>query len=493
MRTHPSWGECSAIFTGLGTADYLMNGCYVNVTNSLSVGVNGLWCTNFSRVGTTLAFTVSSQIAAQSVPWSAPFRTAIKLVGLQTNVDYRISINSLPPVSSTNYPNGLIPIKVQTNGTVSLAGPEILLNADALLLPERGTSTCTVALSDALAGNVSVSVSPVSGDTNIVLQGAASYAFGPTNWNLPQTLTFTAPRGTNWQNRTAVFECQAPGYTNRTLTVSDQVAATATMRLTNGSFEIVDVQYATALGGIYHPVGWTNLSGLNIQAASVLAGSEGTTAGGATGNRLLRLVSDVTAPANLGRIAQDLGTMVAGETYTFTADVLGGTPLGSDGLWGATAAFVNQAVVNPGVVYASQVVSNLGTGQVVTGGFHFAYTAQPADQGNRLVLWLQARPVSNDSSATRGGIDNARLTIAPPPVPIPPQPAVLSFTGPVAGIFTLSGATDVPGSVVTQRTTNLTSPIVWTNLQTNVVPGGALNFPVPLGTGAAGYFRLRGQ
>ena len=75
---------------------------------------------------------------------------------------------------------------------------------------------------------------------------------------------------------------------------------------------------------------------------------------------------------------------------------------------------------------------------------------------------------------------------------IPPQPSIAGFTGPLDGNFTVQGTTDIPGSVVTQRATNLAAPVTWDNLQTNAVPGGVFSFPVPQGTGTAGYFRLRG-
>ncbi len=75
---------------------------------------------------------------------------------------------------------------------------------------------------------------------------------------------------------------------------------------------------------MHHPTSWRNLSGLDIQASSRLAGSEGTLASGATGNRMLRFATDLNDPSYVGRIAQQIGPMIAGETYTFQADVLGG-------------------------------------------------------------------------------------------------------------------------------------------------------------------------
>ena len=52
MRTHPGWGECSGIFTGLADADRMLGGCYVNVESRIAVGVDGLVCGKVSRIGT---------------------------------------------------------------------------------------------------------------------------------------------------------------------------------------------------------------------------------------------------------------------------------------------------------------------------------------------------------------------------------------------------------------------------------------------------------
>ena len=191
--------------------------------------------------------------------------------------------------------------------------------------------------------------------------------------------------------------------------------------LTNGSFETTGALYNGALGGLYESSGWTNLSGLNIQASSMPAGQEGTAASGATGSRILRLVSDAPDPTNTGLIVQNLGTMVAGENYTFRADAFGGPGAGLN--WGATAAFVNQGVASPSVTYASQFFDGLRANNYQLNAYTFSYTALPADNGNPLYLWLRAKP-SGGGQATRGGVDNARVTLGPPP-----PPAVIAFAG----------------------------------------------------------------
>ena len=193
----------------------------------------------------------------------------------------------------------------------------------------------------------------------------------------------------------------------------------AAVVLTNGSYETTGTRYTTALGGLYQASGWTNLSSLSIQASSMLAGQEGTPAAGATGSRILRLVSDNPHPANTGFIVQNLGTMVAGETYTLTADAFGGGSVGH--LWGATAQLTSDASVTPATVYDTQFVDNLSAGAFVPGAFSLSHTATAGDNGHPLFLWLRAKG-SGPGQATRGGIDNWQLIVIP-------EPATLSLVG----------------------------------------------------------------
>jgi hypothetical protein len=75
-----------------------------------------------------------------------------------------------------------------------------------------------------------------------------------------------------------------------------------------------------------------------------------------------------------------------------------------------------------------------------------------------------------------------------------PQPILSKLEGPVAGKFILSGSTEVPGSLVTERATSLTSPILWQSVQTNDVPTGSFSFEIPLNTSVpASFLRLRAR
>jgi len=134
--------------------------------------------------------------------------------------------------------------------------------------------------------------------------------------------------------------------------------SSANIILTNGSFESTVTPYGF---GLFDATGWTNNSGLIYQASSAPAGFEGTNVGGVTGSRYLRLISDAPDPQNTGFLVQDLGTMVAGETYMFTGDVLGGF---DSFLFGATVELTSDGSLNPTTIYGSLILSGFAQGSV---------------------------------------------------------------------------------------------------------------------------------
>lgn len=198
-------------------------------------------------------------------------------------------------------------------------------------------------------------------------------------------------------------------------TLSGVSGAFATVTLTNGSFEDTGALYNPALGGLYEPSGWANLSGLNIQASSQSVGTatvEGLPASGYTGSRFLRLDADIDNPAYIGTIALDLGTMVSGETYTISADIFGGAGVGV--AYGASVSLVDSVSATPSTTYATQSVTGVGANYFGPAAFNVSYSATVADDGNPLVLLLRAQTVGA-GQAIRGGLDNLQLTSVPEP------------------------------------------------------------------------------
>jgi hypothetical protein len=201
--------------------------------------------------------------------------------------------------------------------------------------------------------------------------------------------------------------------------------ASAAVILQNGSFEITG---AALPSGLFQAANWTNNSGLPIQASSAPAGFEGTFGSAVTGSRYLRLASDNPDPGNTGFIVQNMGTMVAGETYTITGDLLGGSSAALS--FSILAQLTSDGGLHPATVYASQTTAGLAVGAVAMGGLSLSYTATGADDGQSLFLWLRAQP-SGLGQAVRGGVDNLLLqtTAVPEPGTLGRLVAGLCFAG----------------------------------------------------------------
>lgn len=97
-----------------------MGGAYVQAMNGIAVGVDGVTCTHLGLTGNTLRIRVSSQLAAHRVPWSTPFRTTLRVEGLDTRSAVAVRINDLSPMEWRTHTDGLIPLVVQTNGRFAL-------------------------------------------------------------------------------------------------------------------------------------------------------------------------------------------------------------------------------------------------------------------------------------------------------------------------------------------------------------------------------------
>jgi hypothetical protein len=74
MRTHPSWGECSAIFTGLATATRILGGGYIEPGRGLAVPVEPvLLPVSPTAGGRTMTVTAASALRQLPVPWTETF------------------------------------------------------------------------------------------------------------------------------------------------------------------------------------------------------------------------------------------------------------------------------------------------------------------------------------------------------------------------------------------------------------------------------------
>jgi hypothetical protein len=193
--------------------------------------------------------------------------------------------------------------------------------------------------------------------------------------------------------------------------------ARGAIMLTNGGFETTGASYGSfSVGELFEAAGWVNLSGNPIQASSEATGfsfAEGVPNTFMTGSRFLRFASDLGAQ---GIIAQNLGTMVAGETYPVTANLFGGTGQGLTFV--PSALLASDPSLTPTTTYASQTAGQVVPGATSIGGFNFSYSATAADDGQSLYLVFAVNP-SFPGTSVRGGIDDVALTVTAAPVPEP--------------------------------------------------------------------------
>ena len=144
------------------------------------------------------------------------------------------------------------------------AGPQITVSTQSVTVPEGDTATFTVELSAQPGGDVTVSVSIESGDSDIAVQSGASLVFTTGNWDTPQTVTLAAAEdNADADNGSAVVRVSAPDMDNvdvtateqdndKSLTVTDGTPAGTTVHQTAA---VVDIA-ATPVDH-YHFTEWT--------------------------------------------------------------------------------------------------------------------------------------------------------------------------------------------------------------------------------------------
>ncbi len=123
MRTSPSWGEGSGVFTGLAEASRLLGGVYVDAAHHIAVGVDGLRVDGFKMSGSTLKLTITSQLSRLPQPWDQPFATELRILSLPPG-DYQLQINGGEPIKATAAQLAHFPIMITGDGEVG-SGPRI--------------------------------------------------------------------------------------------------------------------------------------------------------------------------------------------------------------------------------------------------------------------------------------------------------------------------------------------------------------------------------
>ena len=99
--------------------------------------------------------------------------------------------------------------------------PVILTSTNAVTVPEGSNATFQVRLNYIPHSPTTVTVSRVSGDTDITVLLGASLEFNDTTWSNYQTVTLWAAKDPDWTSNSAVIRCSVAGITNNDVTAME--------------------------------------------------------------------------------------------------------------------------------------------------------------------------------------------------------------------------------------------------------------------------------
>jgi len=99
---------------------------------------------------------------------------------------------------------------------------DIVLSSPEVVVAEQGTGTITLRLAAQPAADRTVSISRVSGDTDLSVVGPQVFTFTNANWNIPQTVTLAANADRDRQNGFATFAVTSGGLKTTALTLTER-------------------------------------------------------------------------------------------------------------------------------------------------------------------------------------------------------------------------------------------------------------------------------
>jgi hypothetical protein len=120
MRTSPSWGEASGVFTGLAEAQAQLGGVFVDLERGLAVGVDGLRVDSAKLDGRTLRLAITASLAKLPQPWEEPYTTELRVVG-QKPGKCRLVLNGGTAVEMAAIELARCPLTVRADGKVTVS------------------------------------------------------------------------------------------------------------------------------------------------------------------------------------------------------------------------------------------------------------------------------------------------------------------------------------------------------------------------------------
>ena len=114
MRTHPSWGECSGIFTGLADAARFAGGGIIDLDRGFAVGADGINL-SLEKKGNAFHVTATGRLAKLKKAWEKPYDIELRIRGHKKQPIYINGV--LAPVNKAN-DDSTIRCQVTPDGTV---------------------------------------------------------------------------------------------------------------------------------------------------------------------------------------------------------------------------------------------------------------------------------------------------------------------------------------------------------------------------------------
>ncbi len=116
MRTHPSWGECSGIFTGLADAARFTGSGIIALDHGFAVGTDSIHLTLEKR-GDALHITATSRLSKLKIPWEHAYELALMVRGKS---ELPLFLNGSRATIEERDGMRLIRCKIAPDGKVSL-------------------------------------------------------------------------------------------------------------------------------------------------------------------------------------------------------------------------------------------------------------------------------------------------------------------------------------------------------------------------------------
>ncbi|NBD08906.1 PQQ-dependent sugar dehydrogenase [Corallococcus silvisoli] len=105
--------------------------------------------------------------------------------------------------------------------TIDNNAPRLVLSTTRVSVPEGGTATFDVSLSQRPSSNVTVTVARTQGDEDITVESGATLSFTTSNWSTPKTVTLRAAQDADNVDGVAILTLAIPGLDARSVEATE--------------------------------------------------------------------------------------------------------------------------------------------------------------------------------------------------------------------------------------------------------------------------------